>query len=185
MKFLPFTRDWVPAAKKFTDRAIGDGYYTEEQLHQIVENSQVNGQSCSLLLVDDKNDVFGVRITLPPGKWHLKDNIVGRIHPEKWRTKLEETGYFQSLFIDDSLQGQGWGSKLSLKAMEILKQNGIKAVATHSWKESPGNSSAKYLLKLGFQEVAEHPLFWYPIDYSCTRCGKPCVCTATEMIRYL
>ena len=61
-----------------------------------------------------------------------------------------------------------------------------QAVVAHSWKESPNNSSMKYLEKLGFLPVGEHPLFWSEVDYDCTRCGKPpCQCTATEMILYL
>ena len=70
--------------------------------------------------------------------------------------------------------------------LSILKDMGAEAVLCHSWMESPENSSQRYLLKMGFQKIKEHPKFWYEIDYFCTRCGPSrCVCTAGEMIKLL
>ena len=70
--------------------------------------------------------------------------------------------------------------------MEVIKLMGGKAVLCHSWLESPGNSSQRYLSSIGFESVKEHEKFWYEIDYECTRCGpEKCVCTAMEMIKYL
>lgn len=77
---------------------------------------------------------------------------------------------------------QGWGKRMSLQAIELLKEAGAQAIATHSWKESPQDSSGKYLRSLGFRSVALHPFYWKEVDYICTRCGKPCLCTAEEMI---
>ena len=45
--------------------------------------------------------------------------------------------------------------------------------------------SGRYLRAMGFELVKAHPLYWNKVDYVCTRCGKPCVCTAEEMIKYL
>jgi GNAT superfamily N-acetyltransferase len=121
-----------------------------------------------------------MRLTYPPGQWeHGKGH---GLEPRKWPHAISETGYFQSLFLASDLQGHGWGGKISQAALAILKETGAKGVVCHSWKESPNNSSTRYLLKLGFTPVADHPLYWKDVDYNCTRCLKPpCQCTAQEM----
>lgn len=169
----------LPALKEFTDREIGSGYYSEAELSDIFKKSQLNGQMCSLVL--KKGDrIYGVRITFPPGNWsHGKGS---GLTVQKWPHALSETAYFQSLFLSREVQGQGWGGKMSRKAIQILGELGAKGIVCHSWKESPNNSSAKYLEKLGFQRIAEHPLYWQHVNYQCTRCLKPpCQCTAQEM----
>lgn len=184
MEIREFRREDIPAVKAFTDRAIGDGYYSAGELSDYFDRSFLNGQSCSLLLLGDDGHVKGLRLTCAPGQWHSgKGN---GLSPELWDVDQESIGYFQSLFIDPALTGQGWGKRLSLKAMVILKQMGAEAVLCHSWKESPNDSSGRYLRSLGFQMIATHPLYWKDVDYICTRCGQPpCQCTAEEMIKYL
>lgn len=173
----------LPAVKAFADRAIGQNYYSLTELSQILERSQKNGQTASLVLVDAQDQVFGMRLTYPPGQW---SSGKGRgLCPDRWKTKLSETAYFQSLFIDPEFTSQGWGKKMSLLSMSLLKTLGAKAVVTHSWRESPNDSSGRYLRSIGFETIQSHPLYWFEVDYECTRCGKPCVCTADEMICYL
>ncbi len=195
----PFSESDLPKLKQFTDQAIGEGYYSDEELRDIFKRSFGPGagsgggsagepKMCSLLLKSkaasgaspDDSEILGVRFTYPPGNWnHGK----GRgLNPEKWPHALKDTAYFQSLFLSEKIQGQGWGSKLSEASIAVLKSIGAKGVVCHSWKESPGNSSSKYLLKMGFKPLAEHPLYWSEVDYNCTRCLKPpCQCTAIEM----
>lgn len=122
-------------------------------------------------------------MSFPAGQWQ-KGKGQG-LRNDLWKFPLESVGYFQSLFLDDSVQGKGWGAKVSQASIEALKRAGTKAIVTHAWKESPHDSSRKYLRKLGFEFVAEHPLYWNKVDYECTRCGRPCMCTAEEMIKYL
>jgi predicted N-acetyltransferase YhbS len=178
-----FTPADIGRAKNFADRAIGTDYYTEKELIEILKRSEMNGEVCSLVLEDALGAIRGIRITYPPGHWsHGKGK---GLTPAKWKVPLAESAYFQSLFVDPSLTGQGWGKRLSFEALRILRELGAKAVVTHSWKESPNDSSGRYLRALGFEVVATHPLYWNEIDYVCTRCGKPCVCTADEMIKYL
>lgn len=169
----------LPALKEFTDREIGAGYYSIDEIEDIYHRSQVNGRMCTLLLKRG-SEIHGVRITYPPGNWnHGKGD---GLSIGKWPYPLSETAYFQSLFLSSEVQGQGWGGKLSARAIEILKEVHAKGIVCHSWKESPNNSSAKYLEKLGFQLIAEHPKYWQHVNYNCTRCGRPpCQCTAQEM----
>ncbi len=169
----------LPALKEFTDREIGSGYYTFEEIEDIFRKSQKDGRMCSFLLKEN-GKIQGVRFTYPQGNWsHGKGEGLTQ---SKWPYPLKDTAYFQSLFLSSAVQGQGWGGKLSEKAIEVLKSIGAKGIVCHSWKESPNNSSSKYLEKMGFEKIAEHPLYWQHVNYNCTRCGKPpCQCTAVEM----
>lgn len=170
--------------KEFTDREIGAGYYSASELEDIFKRSMAHtptGQDvmCSRILKDG-DEIQGVRFTFPPGRWN-KGKGSG-LNPDKWPHDLDHTGYFQSLFLSGKVQGQGWGAKLSLDSIESLRAVGARGVVCHSWKESPNNSSSKYLLKMGFKPISEHPLYWKDVDYCCTRCLKPpCQCTAIEM----
>lgn len=176
----PFRHQDLPQLKEFTDREIGANYYSAEELEKIFTRSQKDGVMCSLLIEDQKGAIKGIRLSYPAGQWET-----GKGHglqPEKWPYPRAETAYFQSLFLSNDLQGQGWGGKVSQEALRLLQQTGAKGVVCHSWKESPNNSSTRYLQKLGFEVIAEHPRYWRDLDYDCTRCGKPpCQCTAVEM----
>ena len=184
MHIRAIERKDLAAVKIFADRAIGSGYYSLEELETLFMRSQsVDGQVFSLVLVDEGGQIRGIRITYPPGKWE-KGKGQG-LCPELWRTPFNRTAYFQSLFVDPALTGQGYGRKLSSRSLELLKASGAQAVVCHSWRESPNDSSGRYLRSLGFELVKSHPMYWNEVDYQCTRCGKPCVCTADEMIKYL
>jgi len=170
--------------KKFTDVQIGEGYYSLKELEDIFERSLApdengNMQMCSFLLKDG-DEIRGVRFTYPPGQWSQGKGA--GLQFSKWPHTLDQTAYFQSLFLSDKVQGQGWGARLSQASIEVLKAVGARGVVCHSWKESPFNSSTKYLEKMGFKKIAEHPLYWKDVNYNCTRCLKPpCQCTAIEM----
>lgn len=169
----------LAALKKFTDEQIGAGYYSTAELEDIFQRSQLRGKMTSFLLKKN-NEIVGLRFTFPPGQWsHGKGNGLSL---EKWPHPLKQTAYFQSLFLAPAAQGAGWGAKLSGQSIEVLKELGALGVVCHSWKESPHNSSARYLEKMGFKVIVEHPLYWQHINYNCTRCLKPpCQCTALEM----
>jgi len=169
----------LAAVRAFTDREIGQDYYSLEELRDMWQRSAKNGQMCSLVL-EGPAGIEGIRISYPPGQWsHGKGTALFK---SKWPYAPSDTAYFQSLFLSSQLQGQGWGGRLSQAAIVRLKAAGAKGIVAHSWKESPANSSSRYLLKLGFVELGSHPLYWQKLDYQCTRCGKPpCQCTAVEM----
>lgn len=177
----------LQALQRFTDRAIGEGYYSLNEVGEVLRRSTLDGEVFTLLLVNKSEQsphqerMLGARLTYPPGQWsHGKGK---GLSPSAWPHSLQHTAYFQSLFLSEELRGQGWGAKLSLAAIELLKKKtGSRGIVAHSWKESPGNSSTRYLMKLGFQKVAEYPEYWRDVDYNCTRCLKPpCLCTAQEM----
>jgi ribosomal protein S18 acetylase RimI-like enzyme len=180
LRIRPLKSSDLESIRRFTDREIGAGYYNLDELQKIFERSVKNGTMCTLVLESDSGEIKGVRITYPPGQW---EHGKGRgLQPERWPHPLHETGYFQSVFLAADLQGQGWGGKISRRALELLREVGARGVVCHSWKESPNNSSTRYLLKLGFEVVADHPFYWKDVNYNCTRCLKPpCQCTAQEM----
>ena len=170
----------LESVKKFADREIGQNYFSMKELTEIFTRSQKNRVMYSLVLQDKIGNIQGIRITYPAGNWS-KGKGDG-LNIAKWPHPLEQTAYFQSIFVSSALHGQGWGRKLSLASLQLLQQAHCKGVVCHSWKESPHNSSYRYLAKLGFKLIAEHPKYWKDVPYNCTRCGKPpCLCTAQEM----
>ncbi len=164
--------------KSFTDQEIGDGYYTVEEIKQMVRRSDSEAGSCSFVLLNNKH-VGGIRISFPPGHWqHGKGQALS---PQLWPFTIDQTAYFQSLFIAPKLQKQGWGTTLSKKSLSALKKAGAMGVLCHSWVESPGDSSRKYLASLNFKSICRYPEYWKNVNYICPRCGQPCLCTAEEM----
>lgn len=176
----PLQRSDFQDLRNFTDLEIGQGYYSLEDIMTIYNQSQKDGVMCTLLLLDEDKLIVGARISYPPGQW--RSGKGKGLNPDKWPYKLNETAYFQSLFLSERFRGQGWGGRLSLIALDLLKQTGAKGVVCHSWKESPNNSSTRYLQKLGFLVVDEYLRYWQDVSYNCTRCkAPPCQCTAQEM----
>lgn len=173
----------LPAVRNFTDKTIGSNYFSVKDLEDVFVKSQKNNVMCSFVLVDANGIIYGLRITYAPGMWTKgKSN---HLRPDLWKTPRETVGYFQSLFISEEIRGENWGPRLSERSVETLLKLGATAIVTHAWKESPNNSSLRYLKKFGFVEVDTHPYYWKDVDYVCTLDGKPCMCTAVEMIRYL
>lgn len=182
MEVREFKKEDLKKVKKFTDQWIGENYYDLQELEGIFEKSQKGEHNTSYVALD-KGEVVAVRLTFAPGKW-IKE--ARGLSIDRWECAPESVGYFKSLFVAEGYQGKGLGKKMSSLSLEQLEVMGAKAVVCHSWLESPGNSSQKYLMKMGFLEVNRFEKFWYPIDYECTRCSPSrCICTAAEMIKYL
>jgi len=174
----PFEKTDIESTKILTDKEIGQDYFSLEELREMQQRSQFESRTASFVLRSDQ-EVFGIRLSFPPGQWQ-KGKGAG-LSENLWDHKKSETAYFQSLFISNKVQKQGWGKRLSEKSLKVLKEMGAKAVVCHSWVESPGEASKKYLLSLGFKGLALYPEYWKGVDYICPRCSKPCLCTAEEM----
>ncbi|PIT98736.1 MAG: GNAT family N-acetyltransferase [Bdellovibrionales bacterium CG10_big_fil_rev_8_21_14_0_10_45_34] len=178
-----FSTEWILAVKEFTDAQIGNGYFSESKLADIIERSTSNGECASFILLTEDLQVVGVRLTLAPGNWI--DTKRSKVSPHLWNVSKSKVGYFQSLFLHPSVQGIGWGSHLSNMSIDVLRSQGAKAIVAHSWVESPQDSSRRYLKRNGFQTVATHKEYWKDVKYECTRDGYPCLCTAEEMIKFI
>lgn len=180
IRIRPLTAADVPAVSAFADRTIGDGYYPEASILGYLARATVDGRTTAYV-AEAEGRIAGFRIVMPPGRWEQ-----GRgdgLTPEAWPHPLEATAYFQSCFVDPDITGAGLGRRLAEAAFADLRALGARAVAVHSWKESPHDSSRRYLVRLGFTPVAEHPHYWRDVDYLCSGCRvRPCVCTAIEMI---
>jgi hypothetical protein len=182
MEIHEFGLNDILAVKSFSDRVIGKGYFSEKELEDSFYRSQAKNVMCSFVLTDGK-EIFGLRLAYPPGLW-----IQGKgkkLSSHLWKIPQEEVAYFQTLFLSPEMQGQGWAPKLSEISIRALKKLGAKAIVTHAWKESPNHSSIRYLTKQGFKFIATYPEYWIDVDYTCILDGRPCRCTAEEMILYL
>jgi ribosomal protein S18 acetylase RimI-like enzyme len=177
----PLDNDILEDVRLFTDKWIGKNYFSLEELQLIFKKSTKDEQSSSLVAFHEGN-LAGVRLTYAPGQWI--DEFTRGLSKKSWDVFPSKMAYFKSLFVSGDYQQQGLGKTLSNQSIELLKGMGAEAILCHSWLESPGNSSQKYLQRMGFSDVSTHEKFWYPIDYHCTRCGPAkCVCTAIEMIK--
>lgn len=174
----PFELSDIESVKQLSDNLIGQGYYKVDELKGIYKKSILNGLNCSFVL-EINGKIVGMRFTYPPGNWSegkgkgLTENL--------WPRKKERTGYFQSLFISPEFTNQGFGKKISLESINVLKKLKAEGIVCHSWKESPGDSSRKYLKALGFKKIAVHEKYWEFVDYICPLGEVPCSCTAEEM----
>ncbi|WII70906.1 GNAT family N-acetyltransferase [Bdellovibrio sp. 22V] len=182
MHIRPLEKNDLAAIKVFTDHTIGRDYFSLQELEECFNKSVSQGIMCSFIL-ENESGIQGFRLAYPPGAWSKGKG--SKLRPDLWKVSLDKVAYFQSLFLANEAQGQGWGPRLSEAAIESFKKLGAQAIVTHAWKESPNNSSIRYLTKFGFESVATHPEYWIDVDYECVRDGKPCRCTAEEMIKYL
>lgn len=181
---LDLTPEHAPAVVRFADRYIGTGYYKLAEAEELIRRSWMGDTTSSMAIKtrDSNGPLLAIRLSLPPGRW-MGDFDHGKHFPERWGVKADQVAYFKSLFLDESIRGQRIGPYLSSLAISRLKKMGATAVLTHAWKESPDNSSLRYLTKMGFKLMGEHPLFWSEVQYDCTGCHKrPCTCTAAEML---
>ena len=164
------------------DRLVGSAYYTPQLVAETLARTTTERGVFSYV-AESGDALVAFRFVMPPGRWEAGR---GRgLSPGRWGVPLSETAYFQSCFVDDGFMGQGLGRRLGVRALMELKAHGAQAVVAHSWKESPHGSSLRYLRRLGFEAVTEHPRYWSEIDYVCRLDGKPCLCTAIEMILVL
>lgn len=171
----------IEAVSAFADRVVGAGYYPPETVAEYLQKAQVGPLCTAYVAAREDGAIVGFRLVLPPGRW---DQGRGQgLCVERWPHPLAATAYFQSCFIDPDCRGAGIGGRLAYLAIDDLRRMGAKAIAVHSWKESPHDSSRRYLSRLGFVAIAEHPQYWADVDYLCAGCQvMPCTCTAIEMI---
>ncbi len=184
MDILPLDMSHLARALEFSNKIIGDGYFTETDLKSFIRVNGLSPAPTSFGLFDG-DQILGLRLSSPPGHWP-KRVLQKKLYRQNWPFPPESAAYFQSLFLAPAARRKGWGPKLSKVAISALEKWGAAGIVTHSWKESPGASSEKYLSKLGFKAVGETPDFWAGSNYICERCGHPpCRCTAIEMVKLM
>ncbi len=164
------------------DRLVGVDYYPPALVRQLIDDATTEAGVFAYVaeLAEAPGRPIAFRFVKPPGRW-----AAGRgkgLHPERWPVGLTSAAYFQSCFVDDACTGRGIGGRLASRALDELKAAGTRCVVAHSWKESPHNSSFRYLSRLGFEPIEEIPEYWVDIDYICRLDGTPCRCTAIEMV---
>ena len=167
------------AVSALADVLVGSGYYPPSLVDEYRIRS-TDGDHVQSWVAVDGEEIVAFRFTFPPGRW--SEGRGKGLSPEDWPVGLEKAAYFQSCFVSESYMGHGIGRRLAAASLEALRAHGTGMVVAHCWKESPHNSSFRYLTRLGFQPVTEHPLYWVDVDYVCKLDGQPCRCTAIEMI---
>ena len=179
---MPLELEDILEVKALTDLLIGKDYYSYMDLARLHKNGLFKKTQLSFV-IKDKNTIVGCRLTLAPGTWIDSK----KVDPNSWDVNNNDNvAYFQSVFLKKEYMGKGMGSKVSKHVLNLLRNLKVEAVVCHSHLESINNSSQKYLLKLGFQNLNTYQDFWKEVDYDCSTCCKEtCVCSASEMIYYL
>lgn len=181
LKICPLEQGDLQEISSLSDEIFGPGYL--EDLNLLGEWSKVcpGEPHISFSLKTNADKVVGLRLSYPPGQWiHL--DAFSKSHPSQWPVPSDLVGYFKMSMVHPDYQGQGWGKQMAQAAIGGLRARGAKGVITHSWNESPGNSSAQYTKAIGFQFVSSIPGFWKDYIYSCDVCNMPsCTCTASEL----
>lgn len=168
------------AVSHLADRLAGLDYYPPDLVRAYVDRA-TTATATTAYVAELDGRMVAFRFAFPPGRWSAGR---GRgLSPALWPHPLGATAYFQSCFVDPACTGHGLGGALAQLALDDLRSLGARAVVAHSWKESPHDSSRRYLSRLGFVEVGEHPGYWAEVDYLCSGCRtRPCTCTALEMV---
>lgn len=175
----------APRVAALADRLVGVDYYPPSLVLEYIERATIAspdlpGAVTTAYVAERGDTLLAFRFVIPPGRW-LEGRGRGQT-PDGWPGGPQSAAYFQSCFVDHDCMGQGIGGRLAARGLADLRSLGARAVVAHSWKESPHNSSFRYLTRLGFEPIAEHVEYWREVDYRCIRCGRPCVCTAIEMV---
>ncbi|NUN13139.1 MAG: GNAT family N-acetyltransferase [Myxococcales bacterium] len=158
---------------------IGANYYDVASVRDLLARCRCGDEQLAFVAEQD-DKIVGFRFTFGPGRWQ-KGRGQG-LSPHLWPADMKDTAYFQSAFVVPALMGFGVGGALAKAALTALRNVRTRAVVAHCWKESPHNSSFRYLSKLGFVPVAEYSDYWVDVPYECARDGHPCRCTAIEMV---
>ncbi|MCB0391930.1 MAG: GNAT family N-acetyltransferase [Bdellovibrionales bacterium] len=181
---MPINQQHWSQIINLSDVNFGPNYIKLDDLSQYFGSKQHKNALCSFVLANKGGEVKGFRITFAPGHW--PKNLLDKSLYQKWPYALDEVAYFKTLLVDSILQGQGWGPKLTQLSINELIKMGTKAIVCHSWKESPNNSSQRYLLKMDFKPIGEIKNFWQDKEYFCLGCQQTaCICTAIEMIKII
>ncbi len=179
-KLIPLNYDQKDQFLKFTNQFIGENYFNEKNFEKQIELSTKNNLNCSFVLTNKQAEIIGIRLTYAPANWidQVKTKYI-----KNESINLDTIAYFKSLFIDPNYQQKGLGPLLSNESIKILKNMGATHILSHSWKESPNNSSVRYLKKWGFEPIGEISNYWIDVDYLCTGCNlSNCTCTSVEML---
>jgi len=161
------------------EASAGVGYYDAATVASYLQRSR-GARGSFAYVARQATRVVGFRFSFPPGSWAKGRGAA--LHPSRWGAATSEAAYFQSCFVHPDYTARGIGRRLATRALADLRDAGAVVVVAHSWLQSPHQSSRRYLERLGFRAVATCPDYWIDVDYTCPRCGRPCRCTAVEMV---
>ena len=176
----PLNTKHIEPFLEFSDKYIGKNYFNKDNFETQIKLSHLNSLNSSFVILTSDLQFIGLRITYSPGLWqnYINTQFLGQL-----KIPNHKVGYFKSLFIHPDYQGKNIGPYLSNSSLNVLKEMGCTHVVSHSWLESPNNSSVKYLERYGFKQLGVIKNFWKDVDYLCSGCNLTnCQCTAVEMI---
>lgn len=100
--------------------------------------TQLDVPTAVVLVATDEND-------------HVVGYVYGGIEPQSWKELREEAGFIHDVVVDDSLNGQGLGSRLLEAATQWLEEKGAPRVIL--WTAENNRSAHQLFLRLGFRRT--------------------------------
>lgn len=178
MHLEPLSRRYVPQVKVLCDQSVGDGFYSEEYLEQLVgkEGHFFN------LLIDAHGELVGYNYNY----------LLGSALQAAQEIKLPETeliriagpkglyGITKSMGIRRDMRKGGLGFYLLQYGVVQLFERGANSLWGTAWKQGEYIPIQGIFQRLGFHYLCDVQNVWYDVEgLHCPVCGQDhCVCPA-------
>jgi ribosomal protein S18 acetylase RimI-like enzyme len=181
VSIVPVQKSLIPGIIKVSQTQLGELF-----LHESDIVAPDNIGFCAL----HKNRVVGFcigRIMASKDFTMQHPSIAQLVSPEIFES-TDRVGFFASLAVDPSVEGQGIGTKLMRSVVERLDSSDISVSFLSGWKSHKGLHIGGVARAIGFDVVREVEDFYKDSSlehgYHCPVCGgPPCRCSAVVMIR--
>lgn len=164
----------------------GENYLNHTILDDIMLRSCIKGLNSSFVVYQtersSEDTLIAFRLTYAPGMWEPDEWC----SVDKWTLTKDKMCYFKSNTIHKDFRGQGLGTILLDRSIDVVKRQGAEAGIAHIWMQSPANSAYNYFTKAGGELIAIWPDIWKKDHrrngYVCSVDGTDCSCDGAEMI---
>lgn len=166
-----------------SDEQLGKDYVNADLLRQAL-----TGKDCFCYVVENKNNHTPIGFSFCMS---INSSKLLEITHQKEIKELkfyEKIGYIKTIVVDKKYEGFGIATKLVLKSLEKMEQDGCEACISTAWKHCGITNIANVLLKNGFIKKLELSNYWYEDSikqgYLCPQCGNPCHCSCVIYVKF-
>jgi len=164
---------------RISDKFVGESFQTNETMRNYILDTQ------KVLKV-----------------YRINDEIIGFVKGEvleksEFRNSLLKTndsideqlqgegnvGIAETICVKEEYRGTGVAKELAVELIHSLKEiENTDLICSTVWKSVDGANAKNLVEKIGFENIAEIPAYWYDDsiekNYICPKCGKPpCKCS--------
>lgn len=190
LKSAVIYRDYQPQDSnpiiEIGDEVLGRGYITVDEIDECYkEKSRAKG-NVNFFVAELDGKIAGFSWAYRPGLFPS-----GPFAKGLWPVDESEVAYIATMGVKREFGRRGIGTELLRRLHKRAREQGAKALVSHSWIESPGNASTKLVNKSKFTPLKIHYRLWYKKTWYessedisiCRRCIlPPCRCSALEVM---